>query len=340
MKFGAVPVEYAEGAILAHSVAIGGRRLRKGHVLDASDIAAMVDERLASVVVARLEDGDVSENEAARRVAAALVAANVNLRAGEAFTGRVNIYATADGLCLAHGESVNVLNRVDPAITLATLADGALVEAGRMIATVKIIPFAVSSRSVSAAEVACLRTSVRVVAPTVRRVGLVATRLPSLKESVMDKTRGVLADRLAISAAVLTEELRVDHGEIVLAAALLDASRDCDLIVVFGASAIVDVDDVIPAAIRKAGGKVHRFGMPVDPGNLLLTGTVNGTPVIGAPGCARSPAENGFDRVLRRVVHGVPVETIDLTGMGVGGLLGEITDRPQPRDPRSDDKRP
>lgn len=334
MKFGEVPLEEAEGGMLAHTTDVVGGRLKKGRVLDRSDIIALSSERQRTVVIARLDDGDVAENEAARRVAAALVNANTNLRAGEAFTGRVNIYATTKGCFLAQKESVDILNRVDPAITLATLGDCTLVDAGRMVATVKIIPFAVAKPSLTAAETACSRTSINVVTPVVRRVGLVSTCLPSLKVSVMDKTRQTLADRLMQQGAALTSEMRVEHKVLVVAAAILDESRNCDLVIVFGASAIVDEGDVVPAAIREAGGQLHRFGMPVDPGNLLLTGTVATTAVIGAPGCARSPMENGFDWVLRRVVHGVPIHSINMSAMGVGGLLMEITERPQPRDPR------
>jgi molybdenum cofactor cytidylyltransferase len=71
--------------------------------------------------------------------------------------------------------------------------------------------------------------------------------------------------------------------------------------------------------------------MPVDPGNLMLVASVRGRPVLGAPGCARSPRENGFDWVLERLLCGLPVTGRDITGMGVGGLLMEIVTRPQPR---------
>ncbi len=104
------------------------------------------------------------------------------------------------------------------------------------------------------------------------------------------------------------------------------------MVIVFGASALCDFDDVIPAAIRAAGGEVLRAGMPVDPGNLLVLGRLGETPVIGAPGCARSPKENGFDWVLDRLIAGLDVTSDDIAGMGVGGLLMEIPTRPQPRE--------
>src|SRR4029078_13317480 len=104
-----------------------------------------------------------------------------------------------------------------------------------------------------------------------------------------------------------------------------------EMVVVFGASAIADTRDVIPAAVEQIGGKIEHFGMPVDPGNLMLSAQANGHPVIGAPGCARSPKENGFDWILMRLLAGLPVKRSDITGLGVGGLLMEIVTRPQPR---------
>jgi molybdenum cofactor cytidylyltransferase len=100
---------------------------------------------------------------------------------------------------------------------------------------------------------------------------------------------------------------------------------------VFGASAIADTRDVIPAAVEAVGGRIEHFGMPVDPGNLMLVAEANGRPVLGAPGCARSPKENGFDWILMRLLAGLPVTRADITGLGVGGLLMEIVTRPQPR---------
>jgi molybdenum cofactor cytidylyltransferase len=125
----------------------------------------------------------------------------------------------------------------------------------------------------------------------------------------------------------------VPHETTALARALDEVLKaGAELVVVFGASAIADRRDVIPAAVESIGGKVEHFGMPVDPGNLMLIASAGGHPVLGAPGCARSPKENGFDWVLARLLCGLPVTRHDITGMGVGGLLMEIVTRPQPRE--------
>jgi molybdenum cofactor cytidylyltransferase len=78
---------------------------------------------------------------------------------------------------------------------------------------------------------------------------------------------------------------------------------------------------VIPAAIESVGGTIERYGMPVDPGNLLLLGRYGTIPIVGMPGCARSPALNGIDLVLRRIAAGLPLDRSVIARMGVGGLL-------------------
>ena len=166
-----------------------------------------------------------------------------------------------------------------------------------------------------------------------RKVGLVATCLPHLKTKTMDKTRRVLEDRLRASGSRIVAEERVPHDQQSVAAAMAaQPAAGADFLVLFGASAVVDRLDVLPAAVDLAGGTVSHLGMPVDPGNLLMLADVKGTPVLGAPGCARSPKENGFDWVLDRLLAGVETGPDDITAMGEGGLLMEIGTRPQPRE--------
>ena len=341
MKFGPIKLSEAEGAIAAHSVRLVRGAIRKGTTLTAEHIEKLVAEGHQTVIAALPETGDVDENAAASRIAAAIAGRHV--RAEGAFTGRANLHAEAAGVLTVDHDLVDTLNRIDPGITFATLPDFAAVETDRMVATVKIIPFAVREAVVDEAvrTIADAGRPILAVAPyRPKSVALIATTLPGLKASVMDKTRRSLEERLRPAGARLAGEERIAHDEAAVAAAIRQAARDSDIVVVFGASAITDHDDVIPAAIGRAGGTVTHFGMPVDPGNLLLLGELDGKPVIGAPGCARSPKENGFDWVLSRLLADLPVAAETLTGMGVGGLLMEIVSRPQPRQPAKGEQGP
>lgn len=335
MIFGEFATRDAEGLILAHAVKLPEGRLAKGHVLTAGDLAKLSEAGIASVIACRMEPGDLGEDEAAERCAEAIDPAN--LRLSPASTGRVNFYATCNGLFVADKALVDRFNRVDPAITLACLADHSDVRDGDLVATVKIIPLAVSANSVERARAILAEGPAFQLKPyRPHAVQLIATELPSLKLSVMDKTARVLEQRLAPSKSVLVAEQRVAHRAEAVAAAIENALRRVaarpGMIVVFGASAMCDAVDVIPESIRMAGGVVDQVGLPVDPGNLLVLGHVEGVPVIGAPGCARSPKENGFDWVLNRLLAGETPTSHELTGMGVGGLLMEIPSRPLPRE--------
>lgn len=337
MKFGPIPTDTAEGAILAHSQPLASGKLPKGHRLESADLVRLMAEGVTSVIACRLDPGDLAEDEAAERLASAIRSKGHSR--SPASTGRVNFYASENGLFLANKVQVDRFNGIDPAITLACLSDRREVRTGDLVATIKIIPLAVSGASVEAAAALLLEGSAfEVAAYRARSVHLVATQLPSLKPSVMDKTARVLEARLAISGSKLVSERRVAHAAEDVAEAIRVAlrdgqndSQDPSLIVVFGASAVADAEDVIPSAIQRAGGVVDQVGLPVDPGNLLVLGHVGVVPVIGAPGCARSPKENGFDWVLNRILADHPPDRAEMTGWGVGGLLMEIPSRPLPR---------
>ncbi|MBB3398960.1 MULTISPECIES: molybdopterin-binding/glycosyltransferase family 2 protein [unclassified Rhizobium] len=335
MKFGSFSIDDADGVVLGHAVKLADGSLPKGHRIDAADIDRLRSEGIEHVIAARIEPGDVGEDDAAGRLARAVTPDH--LRFSEASTGRVNVYSTVDGLFVATRSAVDRLNRIDPGITLACLNDHVPVRNGDMVATFKIIPLAVSGAKLDAACEVLRATSAFEVKPFAgRSVSLIATELPSLKPAVMDKTARVLSRRLIASGSHLVREARVAHRVKPVAEALRDASGSPDkapkLIILFGASAVIDDEDVIPEAIRQAGGEVVQVGMPVDPGNLLVLGRIGDIPVIGAPGCARSPKENGFDWVLDRILAGEEPSALDISGMGVGGLLMEIQARPSLRE--------
>jgi molybdenum cofactor cytidylyltransferase len=330
MKFGAVAPKDALGATAVHTIRQGTLVLRKGTLIGSAEVAALEAAGIKDIVVARLEAGDVSEDVAAAGIAEAVAGEGVQV--DRAFTGRANLFAQAAGVLVVDKDAVDRLNRVDEAITFATLPAYKPVVAGEMIATVKIIPFAVAGSARDAALAGVTKPLLRVAPYRIRKVGVVSTVLPGLAPKVIDKTLKITAERLAPAGAAIIAERRVPHERMAVARALDEVLKaGAELAIVFGASAIADRRDVIPAALEEIGGRIEHFGMPVDPGNLLMIGAAGTRPVLGAPGCARSPKENGFDWVLMRLLAGLAVPPEDITGLGVGGLLMEIVTRPQPR---------
>jgi molybdenum cofactor cytidylyltransferase len=332
MKFGPVVPDDALGATAVHSIRQGELVLKKGTLIGPPEVAALKAASVKEIVVSRLEPGDVSEDQAAAEIAKAV--AGEGVRTDRAFTGRCNLFAETAGILVVEKDTIDRLNRIDEAVSLATLPAFKPVVEGEMIATVKIIPFAVAeaARDQAVAAAGKAKPVIRIAPYKVRKLGIVSTLLPGLSPKVVEKTLKITMARIAPAGATIVAERRVPHEQVALAKAIDEVLKaGAELVIVFGASAIADRRDVIPMAVEAVGGEIEHFGMPVDPGNLMLIGKARGQAVIGAPGCARSPKENGFDWVLMRMLAGLPVSREDITGMGVGGLLMEIVTRPQPR---------
>ncbi len=332
MIFDDFPLDDAEGAVLAHSVRLGKTVFKKGRVLSAADVETLRAAGHARVVAARLDADDMAEDAAATLVARA--AAGDGLTVAAAFTGRCNLVAEGTGVVVVDRDRLDRLNEIDEAVTIASLPPFDVVEPRQMVATIKIIPFAV--RRDVAERCAALAAEggplLRIAAFRPRQVGLAQTSQPETKESVLDKTVEILNSRLAALGCPPLIERRCAHTEAALTETIEALQRDgAEMILASGASAITDRRDVVPASLVRAGGTVEHFGMPVDPGNLLMLGRLDGAPFLGLPGCVRSPKLNGFDWVLPRLIADLSVTRRDIVRMGAGGLLKEIPSRPQPR---------
>jgi len=333
MLFERRPVADTENTILVHSIRLPELTLKKGKKISAADITLLINAGVESIEVAALQDGDIGEDQAAGILAGET--AGANLEADQPFTGRCNLYATQPGLLVINHGGVDQINGVHESLTLATLAPYSTVTAKQLVATAKIIPFAVTKRHlVSCLQAARKHFPLLSVAPFAgHRVGLILTSLPGMRKSILDKTVKVLCGRLEPLACRLSREMRCGHDRQELCAALTDLTGSgVEIIIISSASAIADRRDVVPSAITAAGGEVVHFGMPVDPGNLLLYARIDRVPVLGMPGCARSPKLNGFDFVLQRLAAGLKVSARDIMYMGAGGLLHEIANRPLPRE--------
>ena len=332
MKFGTVPISEAEGTILAHNMRLTERVLKKGHLINADDVNLFADEGFSEITVSRLEVGDIAEDEAAKIITKAL--AGNNIKTGVPFTGRCNLFSETFGLMRFDADKLDALNMVDESVTIATASPFDITTKGQLVATIKIIPFAISESILnSVIEVIAGKPLISIAPFEKKSVGLIITRLPGMKESILDKTIKTVTNRIEEFGSRLSTEIRCTHTQQDVTTAIKKVQKtNVDILLIFGASAVVDREDVLPAAVIQAGGRVDHFGMPVDPGNLLFIGGIGDTPVVGMPGCARSPKLNGFDLILWRLLANIPVKSRDIMLMGSGGLLKEISERGQLRE--------
>lgn len=327
MKFASVKLDKALGHILAHSVSLENGALKKGITLDPKDLEKLKASGRDAVTVAMLEHGDVAENEAAEILAGGFQ--NTDIKLTTAFAGRVNMIAECDGVFTLCPQTIDSFNAIDEAITLATLQNFTRVRKGSLLATLKIIPYGVASDKIDRALACIGQDGMQLNAFSPKTCDIILTRTEGFKPSLLAKAEKVLKERITPLQLRVTSCEIVDHTTQAVSKAV--ASAKSDLILVLGASATSDRLDVIPSGIIAAGGRVDRFGMPVDPGNLLVLGAHQGKAVIGLPGCVRAPALNGADWVMERICADLPLDFASISRMGVGGLLKEIPNRIQPR---------
>jgi molybdenum cofactor cytidylyltransferase len=337
MKFEPVPLPEAKGKILGHNIAgsNGQRLLRKGKPLTDEDLEKLRALGRTSVYVAEIEPDDVNENQAARRIAEAICGQGLHIT-GVA-SGRANLLSTEQGILRVDAERLAQINECN-GITLATLMTHSPVHARQIVATVKIIPYAVPESVVSAAEAIATEDKqiVRVDALPSRSVGIILSGSTSMHQRLISDF-SPLRDRIERLGSSVTRTdfvaLDSESDEAVLANMLKEQiTSGIRLILLAGETAIMDAQDIVPRAIERAGGKVESVGAPVDPGNLLMLSYLDGVPVVGAPGCARSRKINIVDWILPRLLVGDKLTRRDIIELGHGGLLQDIPERGMPRD--------
>ena len=321
MIFGEFPSAECEGLLLAHSLRLPDGIFRKGRRLTGADCQLLAAAGHATVYGARLAAGDLTEDEAAAAVAALLEGDGIVAR--KAYTGRCNLHATQRGLVSVAVDVIDRINRVDESVTVATLQAHAAVRAGAVVATVKILPLAVGRGVIErCAEQAGQGRALALLPYRQKRVALIVTEQAG--DPARNYATAVTSSRRRVEdlGSQLGLVQRCAHRRDAVAQALREAlAAGCDLLMIAGATVPKDRADTIPSAIVVAGGEVIHFGMPVEPGNMLLLARIGETPVIILPGCARSRRSNGLDWVLQRMLAGLPMGSTEIMGMGVGGLI-------------------
>ena len=340
MKFGEVPIGEAVGAILAHKLYDESGKLifNKGHLLTEADLAVLRQQGHERITVTQLSAADLHEDAAAERIGTAVAGANVRMRAPG--VGRANLTAGQRGVLHIDVPKLELINHIYDGITIATLREYSLVNVGEMVALVKVVPFGVPAARVADVErIAEASAPVLQVRPLeAKRVALIVSGTEATRLRLMKSFRPPVQKRIEGWGSQLLEPTFVSHDAASIADAILahvegrvDTAPPADMILVAGISAIIDREDVVPSALLRAGGSITLHGVPVDPGTLLMMGYLDDVPVVGAPGCIKSPKTNVIDWILPRLLSGERLTRANLVSMGHGGLLKDIAERPMPR---------
>ncbi len=312
---------------LAHSIILNGKRLAKGSHIDETIFDTVLKSAITTVWAYKLDDTDICENKAAQLIANHITIAG--FKVGIATKGRCNVFAAESGIFEAN-QIINQINNVSSHITVATANNNISVIKGQLVATVKIIPYGIHRDILG--FIRELSAPLKLHPYQAFSATLINTGIPASK-----KTEQITSNRLRHVNGELSTIKTVEHSVNSVSRALhIASSSPSSLILLLGISAIADIQDVLPSAVIQAGGKIIHLGMPVDPGNLLMVAELNGKTIIGMPGCAKSPALNGFDFILQHFAANIPITRTVIQNMGIGGLLKEIQNRKAPRAPKPD----
>ena len=326
MKKEIIKTEDAVGQLLAHDISrivqgeFKGPLFRKGHRIEPEDVEKLLDVGKNNIYILTLEDGEVHEDDAGRRLGAAISGPGTYCKDPQ--ESRVNIFAETDGLLRINTEAVYSINDLENSLC-ATIPVNSVVKKDQMLAATKVVPLVVSEEDVASVERICAEEGPVVsVRPFVKKkVACVITGSEVFHNRVNDAFAPVLRAKVSAYGSEIIDITYVPDDRDKITAAVLGArEKGAELIVVTGGMS-VDPDDLTPAAILNSGARLVKQGSPVLPGAMFLVAYLQDIPVLGVPAAGMYFKNTMFDRMLPFVLANVEIKREDIVSMGTGGLI-------------------
>lgn len=319
-----IPVEEAVGLPLAHDITeiIPGKHkgpaFRRGHIIRPEDVSKLLDVGKANIYVMNLENDELHEEDAARRLAKA--AAGANLKLTDPSEGRINLVATISGLLKVDVDLLCRFNSLGD-LMLATLPGDRYVKESTVVAGTRTIPVVVKEELIKKAEALCQGKPIVTILPMpAKKVHLVVTGSEVFTGRIKDGFGPVVTKKVGdLGSTVESVKLAPDDPD-VIGGLIKDAKQaGADVILVSGGMS-VDPDDKTPEGIRRSGAIVETHGFPILPGSMFLMAYLGETPVMGLSGCVLHDPFTAFDALLPRLIAGEKITRADIMAMGHGGL--------------------
>lgn len=319
-----VPVQEAAGAVLCHDMTqivpgrFKGAAFKKGHILQAEDIPRLLDMGKEHVFVWEINSGLLHEDSAAERMARAAIGQGLELSGPR--EGKMDFVAKEDGLLKVNVEALYEINEIEEAV-MVTLHSNLRVKKGAVVGGARIVPLVIEEGKIERIETLCRKKPIIEVKPLRRlKVGIVTTGSEVYKGRIKDGFGPVVSRKLEeLGCRVMGQTLAPDRVELIVEAIHKFLEAGAEMICVTGGMS-VDPDDVTPAGIRAAGGRIVTYGAPVLPGSMFMLAYLGEVPVLGLPGCVMYNRTSIFDLVLPRVLAGEQMTRADFVRLAHGGM--------------------
>ena len=317
------------GRILAHDIEVGGRtRLRKGQIIGPDDLATLRDGAGDKLHLLALEAGDLGEEEAGRRLAAAVAGPGVAVKGP--VEGRFNLVAGARGLLRFDLAAMQALNELDD-VSIFALYDGQTVLPGETLAGVKITPLTTREERVRAAEALAAGAAggvARVLPFRPLPVGVVIRE--ALSERERERVVGRLREKIAWFGSEVVEVAQVPDDPAAVAAAFArQLAAGARLILATGGSALDPLDAMLQG-LHRIDARVAKFGAPAHPGSLFWlayapapAGDADPAPIFGVASCGMFSRATAVDLLLPPVFAGERLDAPQIAALWQGGLLNK-----------------
>lgn len=320
-----VKVEEAIGMVLGHDMTqvipgqFKGPRFKKGHVVREEDISVLKSMGKEHIFILELAEGMLHENDAAFRIAQAVVGPGLSLSTPS--EGKVSCIAEYPGMLEIDVERLTEINMI-PDVVLATLHSGTIVTEGRVVAGTRINPLVIEEARIQRVEeVACRGSWVLQILPfRCMKVGVVITGNEVFSGRIQDKFGPIMRTKMVEYGVEFMDLVYVpdDADEIANAVRRLKlAGAD---VVITGGGMSVDPDDVTPEGIRRTGAEIVKYGAPVLPGAMFMIAYLDDTVIVGLPACAMYHKITIFDLVFPEILAGKRVEAEKIARLGHGGF--------------------
>ena len=331
-----IPVEDALGMLLCHDITsivpgeFKGCAFRKGHVIQAQDISALLNMGKEHIFVMDMGPGDIHEDDAAIRIARAAAGPGIDL--SETSEGRVNLIAGVAGLLKINTAALFSINSIEE-VVFATLHTHQAVAANSPVAGTRIIPLVTREEKIKAVESICLQNYPVVEIKPFRplQVGIVTTGSEIFHGRITDKFGPVLRDKFGeLGSTVMDQVLVSDDVAMTVGAIQSFIERGAGMVAVTGGMS-VDPDDQTPAAIRATGARVVSYGAPAFPGAMFMLAYLGDVPIVGLPGCVMYFKASIFDLIIPRILAGETIQREDIIALGHGGFCASCPSCHYPR---------
>lgn len=316
--------EDAVGQVLCHDITqiIKGVTkdavFRKGHVIREEDVPVLLSVGKDHIYIWEKEEGMLHENDAAEILRQ--ICQSENMKAGEPKEGKIDLYATIDGLFKIDRKKLRYVNGFGQ-MMIACLHGDTAVHAGEKLAGTRVIPLVIEEEKMQKVKEGCKDTPIFSVKPFVRKkAAIITTGNEVFYGRIKDTFTPVIEQKIKAFGMETMYHVTLNDDHEKITQSCLEAIEQGAEVVICTGGMSVDPDDKTPLAIKNTGARIVSYGAPVLPGAMFLLAYYNDVPIVGLPGCVMYAKKTIFDIVLPRIAADDEITNDELAGLGEGGL--------------------